>query len=68
MGVFIRRMTRLCLGFSKKLDNHKATVARYFAWHNFVRIHGSLKVTLTMEAGITNHVWRIADLIGVADV
>ena len=64
MRTFIRRMTRLCLGFSKKLDNLKAAVALYFAWYNFVRIHGSLKVTPAMEAGITDHVWTLRELIG----
>ena len=64
MRTFIRRMTRLCLGFSKKLDNLKAAVALYFAWYNFVRIHGSLKVTPAMEAGITDHVWTLGELIG----
>ena len=64
MRTFIRRMTRLCLGFSKKLENLKAAVALYFAWYNFVRIHGSLKVTPAMEAGITDHVWTIGELIG----
>ena len=54
---------RLCLGFSKKLDNLKAAVSLYFAWYNFVRIHGSLKVTPAMEAGITDHVWTIGELI-----
>ena len=64
MRTFIRRMTRLCLGFSKKLDNLKAAVALYFAWYNFVRIHGSLKVTPAMEAGITDHVWTVGELLG----
>ena len=64
MRTFIRRMTRLCLGFSKKLENLKAAVAFYFAWYNFVRIHGSLKVTPAMEAGITDHVWTLGELIG----
>lgn len=63
MRTFIRRMTRLCLGFSKKLENLKAAVALYFAWYNFVRIHGSLKVTPAMEAGLTDHVWSLSDLI-----
>ena len=56
-------MTRLCLGFSKKLDNLKAAVSLYFAWYNFVRIHGSLKVTPAMEAGLTDHVWSLRELI-----
>ena len=63
MRTFIRRMTRLCLGFSKKLDNLKAAVALYFAWYNFVRIHGSLKVTPAMEVGITDRVWKVEDLL-----
>ena len=58
-GSFIQRMTRLYLGFSKKLENHKAAVARYFAWCKFVRTHGSLKVTVALETGITDHVWSI---------
>ena len=57
------RMTRLCLGFSEKLDSLKAAVALYFAWYNFVRIHSSLKVTPAMEAGITDHVWSLAELV-----
>ena len=63
MRTFIRRMTRLCLGFSKKLDNLKSAVALYFAWYNFVRIHSSLKVTPAMEAGITDHIWTINELL-----
>jgi hypothetical protein len=35
---FMRRMTRLCLGFSKKLENLKHAAALYFAWSNFVRV------------------------------
>ena len=64
MRTFIRRMTRLCLGFSKKLDNLKFAVALYFAWYNFVRVHSSLKVTPAMEAGITDHVWTLGELLG----
>jgi hypothetical protein len=56
-------MPRLCLGFSKKLDNLKAAVALDFAHYNFVRIHGSLRVTLAMEAGLTDHVWTLSDLL-----
>jgi hypothetical protein len=51
------------LGFSKKLDSLKAAVSLYFASYNFVRIHGSLKVTPAMEAGITDHVWTIGELL-----
>jgi IS1 family transposase len=38
-----RRFTRLCNGFSKKLENLKAALALHFAWYNLVRIHRTLR-------------------------
>ena len=63
----MRRFTRLTNAFSKKLDNHKAAVAIYFMHYNFCRIHKTLRVTPAMEAGITNHVWELAEVIAMAD-
>lgn len=63
MRTFMRRLTRLCLGFSKKLENLKAAVALYFAWYNFGRVHGSLRVTPAMEAGVTDHIWTVSELL-----
>lgn len=59
----MRRFTRLTNAFSKKLDNLKAAVALHFAHYNFVRIHSSLRVTPAMEAGVTDHLWSIKDLM-----
>jgi hypothetical protein len=59
----IRRFTRLTNAFSKKLDNMKAAVALHFAHYNFVRVHGSLRMTPAMAAGITDHIWTIPDLL-----
>jgi hypothetical protein len=44
----------------------KAAVALHFAYHNFCRVHGSLSVTPGMEAGLADHVWSIAELLGAA--
>jgi hypothetical protein len=66
MRMHLRRLTRLTNAFSKKLDNLKAAVALHFAWYNFVRVHKSLRVTPAMEAGIADHVWNLAELLGVA--
>jgi IS1 family transposase len=63
MRMQMRRFTRLTNGFSKKIENLKAAVGLHFAHYNLVRIHGSLRVTPAMEAGITNRVWKISDLI-----
>jgi transposase-like protein/IS1 family transposase len=63
MRMQIRRFTRLTNGFSKKWENHYAALALYFAYYNFVRIHSSIRVTPAMEAGITDHVWTLAELL-----
>ena len=58
-----RRLTRLTYAFSKKWDNLKAALALHFAYYNFCRIHSSLRVTPAMEAGLTDHVWTLPELI-----
>lgn len=63
MRMQMRRFTRLTNAFSKKLENLKAAVALHFAWYNFVRVHSSLRVTPAMEAGLSDHVWTIGELL-----
>lgn len=59
----VRRLTRLTNAFSKKWDNLKAMLALYFAFHNFCRIHSSIRCTPAMESGITRRVWTIRELL-----
>jgi len=40
-----------------------AAYCLWFAYYNFCLIHRSLRVTPAMEAGITDHVWEIAELL-----
>src|ERR1035438_4982223 len=63
MRMQMRRLTRLTNAFSKKLENHRAAVALHFAWYNFCQIHGSLRITPAMEAGIADHVWSVKELL-----
>lgn len=63
MRMQIRRLTRLTNGFSKKWENLWAMLALYFAWYNFCRVHRSLRVTPAMQAGITERVWDVQDLL-----
>jgi IS1 family transposase len=63
MRMQIRRLTRLTNGFSKKFENHWAALCLYFAYYNFCRIHSTIRVTPAMEAGITDHVWDLAELL-----
>jgi IS1 family transposase len=65
MRMSMRRFTRLTNAFSKKLENLEAAVALHFMWYNFGRIHQTLRVTPAMEAGVTDHVWTIAEIIGL---
>lgn len=47
------------------LKNLKAAVAVFVAWYNFCRVHQTLRVTPAMEAGLTDHVWSIRELLTV---
>jgi IS1 family transposase len=67
MRMQMRRFTRLTNGFSKKVANHNYAVALHFTYYNFVRIHKTLRVTPAMEAGLTNRLWAIEDLVHLAD-
>jgi len=63
MRTFMRRLTRLCLGFSKKIENLRYAVALYFAWSNFVRVHATINTTPAVASGITDHVWTLEELL-----
>jgi transposase InsO family protein len=59
----MRRLTRLTNAFSKKWENLWAAYCLHFAWYNFVRVHQTLRVTPAIEAGLTNRVWELAELL-----
>ena len=67
MRMSMRRFTRLTNAFSKKIENHEHSVALHFMHYNFCRIHQSLRVTPAMEAGVSNHVWGLEELVGLLD-
>jgi hypothetical protein len=41
----------------------KTALALHFAYYNFCRVHGKLRVTPAMEAGLTDHVWSLKELL-----
>jgi len=65
MRMSMRRFTRLTNAFSKKVENHWSAVALHFMHYNFCRIHGSLRITPAMAAGIARKPWSIAELVGL---
>ena len=65
MRMSMRRFTRLTNGFSKKVENHGHAVALYFSYYNFCRVHQTLRVTPAMEAGLSDHVWSVEELVSL---
>jgi IS1 family transposase len=63
MRMGMRRFTRLTNAFSKKLENHMHAVSFYFMVYNFVKIHKTIKTTPAMEAGVTDFLWSMEDIV-----
>jgi hypothetical protein len=58
-----RRYTRLTNAFSKKIENHAASVALGYFAYNFIKIHRTLRMTPAMAAGVTGKLWEVSDLV-----
>ncbi len=41
-------------------------VALHFMHYNFAKIHQSIRVTPAVEAGLSDHVWTIDELVALA--
>lgn len=67
MRMNMRRFTRLTNAFSKKVENHAASVALHYMYYNFCRIHKTLRVTPAMAAGIADHVWSVEEIAGLLE-
>jgi hypothetical protein len=59
----LRRYARRTNMHSRKLANHKARVALWAAWYNFVRVNTSVRITPCMAAGITSTIWTMRELL-----
>ena len=53
-------------GMSVK-GNHAYSISLHFMYYNFCRIHKALRVTPAMEAGVTDRLWDIEDIVKVID-
>ena len=67
MRMSMRRFSRLTNAFSKKIENHAASIAIYFTWYNFGRVHQILKTTRAIEAGVANHAWKMEDMVALLE-
>jgi len=65
---FNKRFARLGLGWSRKLDNHKAAVAPFVAAHNFCKVHSTLGCTPAVGAKLATETWTLERLIEEATI
>jgi hypothetical protein len=63
-----RRYTRLTNAFPKEAEVLAYSVAIAFCYHNFVRVHQTLKTTPAVAAGIVARPWKIEDLVDLMDI
>ena len=68
MRMGLRRYTRLTNAHSKKLENHCAALAIFFMHYNFARIHSTIRCSPAMAAGVTPHLWSIAEIVALLPV
>ncbi len=66
MRAKIRRLVRLTYAFSKRRANLRAALALYFCWYNWCHVLRTLRVTPAMQAGISDHIWSIRELLEAA--
>ncbi len=62
----MRRFTRLTNAHSKKIGYHVASVAMFFMFYNYCRVHSTLGTTPAIASGLTNHVWTLEELLEIA--
>ena len=67
MRMHMRRFTRLTNAFSKRIEHHAYAVALHFMYYNFVRLHGKLRVSPAMAAGVTDRLWEIGDIVALVE-
>ena len=67
MRMHNRRFTRLTNAFSKKVENHEASIALHFMYYNFVKIHKTLKCSPAMAAGVTEKLWEMSDVVAMIE-
>lgn len=64
--LFNRRLTRLTLGYSKKLSYHRHAIALMVAHYNFCRKHSTHGQTPAMAAGLAGRPWTLEELLARA--
>jgi IS1 family transposase len=61
--LYMKRLNRLTLAFSKKWKNFEAAVGLHFAAYNFVKRHNSIRMTPAMALGVERDFWTYGELV-----
>ena len=64
---YLSEGNRFVNGVVGKVENLAHAVSLHFMYYNFGRIHKTLRVTPTMEAEISDHVWSLEEIAGLID-
>jgi len=67
MRMQMRRFTRLTNAHSKRVEGHRAALALYYVFYNFVRMHKTLRCSPAMAAGLTDRLWNMEDVVALID-
>jgi hypothetical protein len=62
-----RRLSRLTNAFSKRRSSFEAAIALHYAYYNFVKTHGSLRMTPAMAAGLIDRHLTVEDLVRMVE-
>jgi IS1 family transposase len=60
---FMRRFTRLAMGFSRKFENLEHAVNLHMAYFNFCWRPGTMRVSPAQAAGIADRLWTFNELL-----
>lgn len=68
LRTFMKRFTRLALGFSKKWSNLRDAIDLHVAFYNFCWVHSTIKTTPAVAAGIASAPWTVEELLSVCEM
>lgn len=61
----MRRFTRLTNAHSKKIEYHEHSIAVFFMFYNYCRVHSTIGTTPAVASGLADHVWSLDELLGL---
>jgi hypothetical protein len=65
MRMQMRRFTRLTNAHSMRVEGHRAALALFYVFYNFVRVHKTLRCTPAMAAGLSQTLWSMTDILAL---